>query len=145
MPPKSPKSQMTPIRQPKDASADALAKHIASLAERIKKVLTNPDHKSVTAVDKKEIVTLTQAITDATKKITTVMDAQTVVSNINATDLLSSVKEEFAKLRQEIALNNTQTSYASVASKSLPRVKTPVSRPAIVISSVDANHKHSDV
>jgi hypothetical protein len=137
---------MTPIKVPDRPTPDALAKHIASLADRISKVLLKPGQKSVTSVDKKEILTLTQAITDATTNISTVMDAQTTVSNISATDLLSSVKEEIDKLRKDLTVqHNASTSYAAVASKPSTRTKTPVTRPAIVISAVDANHKHSDV
>jgi hypothetical protein len=135
---------MTPIKLPQVLSADTLAKHINSLVKRINGAVTR--NKSVTKVDRDEIQLLSQAISDATAHISTVMDAQTVVSNIDATDLLSTIKDEFIKLKEDlIHTQNAPISYASAASKAVTRIKTPVTRPAIVIASTDVNHKHPDV
>ena len=135
---------MTPITVPDNPSAVTLANHISSLAKRIEDALSCGN--SVTRDAKNEIRSLTKAIIDATSHISLVMDAQTVVSSINATDLISCVKEEIDKLRQDIiSTHNAPFSYASAASKVPARVKTPLSRPALIISSTDANHKHADV
>ena len=137
----------TPIKLPITLTAETLAKHIESLAKKIDSALNERNHNSVTVGDKKDILTYTKAIIDATSKICVVMDAQTVVSNISATDLISSVKEELRQFKEDITdqINAGPTSYAAAAAQPKKSVKTPVSRPAIVISSEDANHKHSDV
>ena len=143
----NPRQVSTPIKLPNPLTAEALAMHIESLAKKIVSALNERGHNSVTVGDKKDILSYTKDIIDATSSIRVVMDAQTVVSNISATDLISSVKEELRQFKEDITqqINATPTSYSEAAAKPKKIIKTPVSRPAIVIASGDANHKHSDV
>ena len=134
----------TPIKLPSVLTPDLLAKHISTLAKRINDVLTR--NRSVKTEDKNEILGLTKAIVDATPSITNVMEPQTMVNNIDATDLIASVRDEIAKLREEFnQTSNVPNTFADVVRSSKTKLKTPVSRPAIVIASTQPSDKHTDV
>ena len=139
----------TPIELPDPMTPESLADHIRSLANDIDKALKKSN--SVRVQDKEEINTLTKAIVDATSFITKVMDAETSVSNISATDLISSVKEEIKQelkiFKEEMTQQFTEKpkTYASMAAKTTKNIKTPVSRPGIIVYSEDPNKTHKDV
>ena len=138
-PPSTPTTEE--IKLPDPMSPDALSKHIALLAKKIDAVFSN-GNKSVTGDDKEEIRQLTKKIIVASKHINSVMKEQTIISNITATDLLSSVTEEFRKV---IATEQTYNTYASMASKPSKKIRTPLSRPAIIVSATDETLTQSDV
>lgn len=122
---KSTPPAVTPTELTEPTSPHALSSHIETLAKNINAVLIR--NNTVTRGDKEEIQGLVRSIIDATQHITYVMDPQTIVSNINATDLLSSVKEEFAKLREDIKNSiEAPKTYASVTSKQTRVIKTPL-------------------
>lgn len=92
----------------------------------------------------------TSTTTAATQ--TDVPDEEPPVAASSTSDILACVREELAKFKQEILSPDAAaatTSYASIVSGRgpvVPKVKTPVSLPALVIASTDASKQtHKDV
>ena len=133
----------TPPKLPKDRSTKSIAKYISSLATKINEAIDR--HKSTRSEDKEEIRVLAKAIFEATSTMTTTLDVQTVVTNISATDLLTSIKEEMSKAIGEMKnTSDVPMSYSKAAQSTSNKTMAP-SRPAIVVSSKDENHKHEEV
>ena len=124
---------LTPVKMPKDLSANSLSKHIADLASKIKIAINR--NNSTQKLDKDEIRLLSEAIVAASKKVGEVMAPTTVVNDISSTDLLSSIR---GIVQDEIKLCAPQTSYANAVAQPPPKSKPlPVSRPAIIVASKD--------
>lgn len=150
MPPKT--TPPTPIKLPKFTTPEDLAKFIRKMAKSVEAVFKN-GNKSVTAIDKSEILNITNAISEASNQITPVMETTTVCKSIDAEELMACVRKELSDFKIDLTNANAQYStesskktYATVASNGdKPRIKTPISRPAIVISSKDANQTQNEV
>ena len=133
----------TPLKLPKDRTPKSIAKHIDILAQQIYDVLEK--HKSTRTEDKEEIRALTKAIKEATSAMTSTLDVQAVVTHISATDLISSLKEEMSKAIGELKNTSDVPMTYSKAAQSTSNKTMAHSRPAIIVSSKDENHKHEEV
>lgn len=142
----------TPIKVPKFASAADLAKFIKKMATSVDTILKDQKNKSVTKENKYDILNAMQAIIEASKHITPVMETTTVCKTIDADELIKCVRKELNDFKNDFAnANATQSTgeqratYATVAAKQLRPIKTPVTRPAIIISTNDSSHSHKEV
>ena len=146
MPPASASTDTaSPVKVPgKDASVDELLAFVLKCSSSIPTVLNKS--KSVTSVMRKRADELANAAASAVRIVQSRLsdpDCTIVSGSVHeaASDIRDIVREEFAKLRDEIiqrppaaaaAADGTPVSYAAAASKRT-KVKTPVSRPAIVL------------
>lgn len=90
---------------------------------------------------------LTAATTNASTQ-TDVPEVEVLSSsNSSASDVVACVREELAKFKEEFLSASGSKSYAAAASAAIvPKIKTPVSLPALVIASTDASKAtHKDV
>ena len=134
----------SPIKLPgKDASVDELLAFVLKCNTDIPRVLSRA--KSVTSIMRKRADELSAAAASATRIIQSKLsdpDCTIVSGSVHdaASDIRDVVREEIAKLREELvrrpaaaaAASEAPVSYAAAAAKRT-KVKTPVSRPAIVL------------
>lgn len=127
----------TPIRLPcYESSPESIIKFISEIAAKIPTTLDCG--KSVTSIAKKRAIDLAESITKACKLLSSRLpDADATICEPNSGVIIATLKEEFAKLRDDLHRYPTPTTYASAAAAQprLPSVKTPVSRPAIIVQS----------
>ena len=147
-----PTAPSTPIKVPTFASAEELAKFIRKLAGGVEAGLNDKNNKSVTREHKGDILNAMKAIKEASKFITPVMETNTVCKTIDAEELMQCVRKELNDFKTNFANTNATQStgesrqtYASAAAKQLKPIRTPLSRPAIVISTNDSSHSHKEV
>ena len=142
----------TPVKQPgADDSADALVQFIVRTASEIPRTLN--EQKSVTSAARGRANELATAIASAARLLankipdpdSTVLDSS-IRESASAAVVRDVVREELDKFRQEFVQRPTPpASYAAAVSSGprRPKIKTPVSRPAIVIKSAADDVKSS--
>ena len=155
MPPASaPNDAASPVKAPgKDASVDELLAFVLKCSSSIPSVLSKS--KSVTSIMRKRADELANAAASAIRIVQSKLsdpDCTIVTGSVPdaASDIREIVREEFAKFRDELvqrppaasAADEAPVSYAAAA-KQRTKVKTPVSRPAIVIKPAEDDVKSS--
>ena len=138
-----PTAPPTPIATP-DSSPESIVKGIIKSLSKVPGVLNK--NRSVTGPDRKESIAIIDSVISAAKLLLTKLpDPDATVASIpepDAHSVLDVVREEFAKLRSELQQQPTPASYAAAAAKpKRPAVKTPASRPAIIVESGDTSVK----
>ena len=128
----------TPIKLPgKGADADAILSFIISSGDKIIGAVTSG--KSVTSENKKSIVALSEAIKRVAERLQHQLpDPNKTVTDIDSGSIIDTIREEFGKLRGDLQQRPAPTSYASAAATAPskpPKIKTPVTRPAIIVGS----------
>ena len=127
----------TPIRLPHhDSDPESIIKFISENAAKIPTTLECG--KSVTSVARKHAVDLSESIVKACRLLSSRLnDANATVCEPDSGVIIATLKEEFAKLRDDLQRQPTPMTYASATATEpkLPAVKTPISRPAIIVES----------
>ena len=74
-------------------------------------------------------------------------DPDATTSAVDADTILSTIREEFGKLREDIKSERSPptVSYAAAAAKKPTKAPTPKSRPAIIVSASDSNKSRAEV
>lgn len=127
----------TPIKLPRhDSSPESFIKFISDSAKQIAAAIKAG--KSVTSANKKTIVDLADSVHKACELLTERLpNADSTIVEPDSRIIAATIRSEFAILREELQRQPTPVSYAAAASTQPNRtsVKTPVSRPAIIVES----------